>query len=200
MYAETFGIQYPSPAVEAAARWVQWAQAGLMAGAAENDPTIRYNLNQFWTAKAAAYPTSSQTDQTNLDRLDVWAHGIWSALETGKIYSAAPGYWDFWKSWFTGGTPVNPDSMAAASAAAAANAGQAAAATRVTTNAPTLASFGTTMAALAAQNTANIPQNQASAANLWKQPGVPGVIPSIPTWAWIAAAAGVVILLTAGRR
>ena len=197
MYAQVFGIQNPSPAVEDAAKWVQWAQAGIMAGAAENDATIRYNLNQFWTAKAAAYQTASPGDRANLDRLDVWAHGYWSALETGKIYSASPNYWNFWKSWWAGGTPSNPDSIAAATAAAAANAGQIASAQQVAAEAPAAGTFAAAMTALATRNTAQIPANQASAAALWTQPGINPL--GVPLWAWGLGAAALIVLI-AGRR
>jgi hypothetical protein len=198
MYAEVFGIQNPSAAVEAAAKWVQWAQTGLLSGAAENDATIRYNLNQFWTAKAAAYPVATLSDQANLDRLDTWVHGIWSALETGKIYASSPTYWQFWKSYLTGGTPINPDTIAAATAAAAANAGQQAAAQRVSAESPAQSNFGAAMAKLAVQNTANIPQDVASARAMWTQPGISPL--GIPLLGWAALGIIGIILVASPRR
>lgn len=186
MYAESFGIQNPSAAVEDAAHWVQWAQAGIMAGAAENDSTIRYNLNQFWMAKNAAYGNESATGRAQLDRLDTFAHGFWQALEAGKMFSASPSYWDFWKKYWVGGSPDRPEAIAAATSAAAAAAGQEAAANRVG------GAFGVNMATLAAQNAANIPQELQAANTGWSQEGVAPL--GVPLWAWIAGAAALALL------
>lgn len=181
MYAEAFGIQNPSAAVENAAQWVQWAQAGILAGAAEHDGEIRYNLGQFWQTKAAAYPAEDATGQAQLDRLDTFAHGFWEALENGRIFSASPSYWETWKKYWFGGTPDRPEAMAAATQAAAAAAGQQAAAGRVG------GSFGAGMSTLAQNNAANIPQNLAASGTLWEQKGISPL--GIPLWAWIAGAA-----------
>lgn len=199
MYAEVFGIQSPTPDIEAAAKWIQWAQAGISAGAIENEGAIRYNLDQFWRAKAAAYPSSSQTDRANLERLDTFAQGLWGALETGKIYASSPSYWDFWRSYIGGGVPSNPDAYKAASAAAAAAEGQKAAAQRAAAASPTMANFGTAMANLATQNKANIPQDIAGSQAFWKQPGVAPL--GIPLVGWVALGAlAVIVIATPTRR
>lgn len=191
MYAETFGIQGASAAVEKAAQWVQWVQSGLMAGASQNEGAIRYNLDQFWKAKTAAYPGEDETGRAQLERLDTFAQGFWNALETGKIYSSSPSYWNFWKKYWTGGTPDRPEAISAATNAAASAAGQEAAATR------TGGSFGQGMATYAQNSAANIPQHVASAGSLWNQSGVAPL--GVPIWAWIAGAAALGILLLAPR-
>ena len=192
MYAETFGINPASAAIEAAAKWVQWAQAGIMAGVSQNEEAIRYNLGQFWEAKNAAYGNESSTGKAQLDRLDTFAHGYWNALETGKIYSSSPGYWEYWKKWWMGGIPQNPDSIKAATAAAAAAAGQQAAAQR------TGGSFGAGMNQYAQNQAAAIPSHLRAAAGQWNQEGVAPL--GIPIWAWIAGAAGLALILTMPRK
>lgn len=187
MYAELFGIQNASAAVENAAQWVQWAQAGIQGGATENEATIRYNLDQFWKLKNAVYGTEDAITDSQLDRLDTFAHGFWQALETGKIYSASPTYWDYWKKFWFGGTPDRPEAMAAATQAAAAAAGQQAAAQRVG------GAFGTGMATLAKNNAANIPSELAGSGQLWNQKGVAPL--GIPLWAWIAGAVALGVLI-----
>lgn len=183
MYAELFGIQNPSAAVENAAQWVQWVQAGILAGAAENDATIRYNLDQFWKLKAAAYGSEDQTGQSQLDRLDTFAHGYWEALEAGKIYSSSPAYWDYWKKFWFGGTPDRPEAMTAATQAAAAAAGQQASAQRVG------GAFGAGMSTYAQNSAANIPNELTSSNLAWKQKGLEPL--GIPMWAWIAGAVAI---------
>lgn len=186
MYAETFGIQNPSAEVELCAQWVQWAQTALLAGATSNETEVRWNLTQFWNEKAAAYYAEDETGRQNLEKLDTWAHGLWNALESGKVYSASPSYWDFYKSFFAGGTPARPEALAAASAAAAASVGEKAAAERAG------GTFGTGFAQQAQNQLNNLPALAADASRLWKQPGA---IQSIPTWAWIAAAAGLYLMV-----
>ena len=192
MYAESFGIQGASPAVEAAAQWVQWSQAGMLAGAAENDATIRYNLNQFWLAKNAAYGTEDAAGQAQLDRLDTYAHGFWEALEAGKIFSASPSYWNFWKKFWIGGTPERPEAMTAATNAAAAAAGQEAAAQR------TGGQFGAVMTQYSRNAAAAISGEVASSNSLWKQAGVSPL--GIPVWAWALGAVALVALFVSGRK
>lgn len=192
MYAELYGIQGASAAVENAAQWVQWVQSGLMAGATENESAIRYNLDQFWKAKAAAYPGEDETGRAQLERLDTFAQGFWNALETGKIYSSSPSYWSFWKKFWTGGTPDRPEAISAATSAAEAATQQEAAANR------TGGAFGQGMATYAQNAAANIPQNLASSNAMWKQTGALNPL-GVPAWAWIAGAAALAILFLAPR-
>lgn len=187
MYAETFGIQNADAQVELAAQWVQWAQTGIMNGAASNETDIRWNLSQFWNQKAAIYNTEPKTQQTNLDRLDTYAHGLWNALESGKIFSSSPGYWDYWKAYLFGGTPSNPGAYAAASAAAAASAGEVQAATA------TGGDFGTDFATLAQNQAAAIPGELAAAQGFWDQPGMSPL--GVPLWAWAAGAIGLFLVV-----
>lgn len=187
MYAEMFGIEGADQAVEAAATWVQWAQAGIAAGAAENESTIRYNLDQFWRAKAAAYPNEDSYGQAQLDRLDVFAHGFWQALETGKTFSTSPSFWQFFKSYYFGGTPERPEAAAAAANAAAAAAKLKDASTQAG------GTFGTGMNTLANQWQANVPAELNAANANWKQTGVTPL--GIPLWAWIAGAAALALLV-----
>lgn len=193
MYAETFGILGASPAVENAAKWVQWVQSGLTSGATENEAAIRYNLDQFWRAKAAAYPGEDETGRAQLERLDTFAQGFWNALETGKIYSSSPSYWSFWKKFWMGGAPDRPEAISAATNAAEAATMQEAAAKRAG------GTFGANMATYAQQSKANIPQDLAASAGLWKQAGVAPL--GVPMWAWLAGAAalGVLLLMPRGK-
>jgi len=174
-----------SMAVEDAAKFVQWAQYAILQGASENEAKVRYNLDAFWKAKAAAYGSQSAEGKTQLDRLDATAHGIWNALETGKIYSASPSYGDFYlKNVITGGTPARPDADAAAVRARAAAIGAAAASVRA--NQPSLSAYYTRTAAA-------IPQHQATASGLWEQEGK--TLLGIPIWAWLAGAGILAVLI-----
>lgn len=192
MYAESFGIQNPSAAIEAAATWVQWAQAGILAGSTDNDAAIRYNLNQFWEAKNQYYPLADPVERGQLERLDTYAHGFWNALETAKIYAATPNYWQFWKKYWIGGTPDRPEAMDAATAAAAAAAGEEEAAKRAAAANPSNAAFGSGFAALGRANAANVSGDLAAASGVWKQTGVEPL--GVPLWAWVAGAAALGLL------
>jgi hypothetical protein len=197
MYAETLGIQNPSPAVEEASKWVQWSLAGVQYGAEKEDQT-RYNLDQFWKAKAAAYPTASAEEQGQLERLDTLAHGVWDALETGKMYRSTPGYWDYLKAYAFSGVPLNQGAIEAAQQAAKAQAGELAAAQRAAAASPAQVSFGAGLSRLATQNQANLPSQLAQAQRQWKQPGMD--LLGVPIWAWIAGAATIGLLLITEKR
>lgn len=188
MYAETFGIQNPSDVIENAAKWVQWAQAGIMAGATANDAAIRYNLNQFWTAKAAAYPIATPTDRSYLERLDTFAYGYWNALETAKIYASSPAYWSFLNSYIMGGMPIRGDVIAAASNAATAAGGMEQAAIRANQGA-----FTAGMTTYAQNQARNVALDVSASGQLWKQDGLSPL--GIPLWAWIAGGIGLVLLV-----
>jgi hypothetical protein len=164
-----------SSAVEEAAKLVQWASYALQQGASANEAKIRYNLDAFWKAKAAAYGSQTPEGKTQLEKLDAMAHGIWNALESGKIYSASPGYLDFYlKNVITGGTPARPEADAAAQRARAA--ATAAAAASVRASQPALANYYSRTAAA-------VPQHQKAAAGLWEQTGKEWL--GIPVWAWL---------------
>lgn len=192
MYAETLGIPNPSPAIETAATWVQWSLVGVQDGA-NREQEVRYNLDQFWKVKAAYYPNASNEERGQLERLDTFAHGVWDALETGNMFRSTPSYWEFLKSAWFGGTPVNKDQIALAAAAARAQEGQRQAATRASAAATTQTAFGAGLARLATQNQQNLPGQLAQAQRQWSQPGI------IPSWAWIMAA-GVALLLILDRK
>lgn len=192
MYAEIFGIESASDAVEAAAQWVQWAQSGILAGAIENEASIRYNLGQFWNAKAAAYGTEDEVTDGQLDRLDTFAHGLWNALETAKTVASPPSYWSFWKSYIGGGTPDRPEAIQAATAAAVAAAGQEAAAKRTAAQDP---AFSRGMTTLAQANAANAANDLRAANGLWTQSGILPSPLGIPLWAWAVGALGLWLVL-----
>lgn len=192
MYAETLGIPNPTAEIETAAQWIQWALVGVQDGG-NKESEVRWNLDQFWKVKNAYYPRATAEERGQLERLDTFAHGIWDALETGKMFRSTPSYWSFLKSAWFGGTPVNPDQIAAAAAAAQAEAGQIAAAKRAAAATPTQTAFGAGLARLGTQNQTNLPGQLSQAQRQWTQPGI------IPSWAWIAAA-GIAALLILDRR
>jgi hypothetical protein len=196
MYAEQFNIQNPSDLVESAAKWVQWAMVGSLAGGSK-EAEVRYNLNQFWQTKAAVYNTANALDRGNLERLDVMAHGIWDALETGKIFSSAPDFMDYLTAYALGGTPLRSGAIQAAAADSQAIAGQKAAAQRAAAF-PGQATFSTVFTQYADQNARNLPGVVSSADSIWKQAGVNFL--GVPLWAWGLGAAGLVILIASGRR
>lgn len=202
MYAEQFGVKNPSSAVEAAAKWVQWAQAGILAGALEHESDIRYNLNQWWTAKAQAYPAGTSKDQADLDRLDTYAYGLWNALETGKVAGSAPAYWDYFRAYIGGGIPANPDLYKAASAAALSARGIQTMAKTTAAEPVSNSAFGTAMAALGKGFEAQVPGDVASANAFWEQKGkIPSPL-GIPLWGWALGllALGMVIYAPSPRR
>lgn len=68
-----------------AGHWVQYAEysEGLVeAEGDENEQNTRYNLQQWWAAKADLYPTASPAIQADLNTLDMWAHRWWGQLES----------------------------------------------------------------------------------------------------------------------
>lgn len=202
MYAEQFGVQNPAAPVEAAAKWVQWAQAGIQAGALEHEADIRYNLDQWWKAKAPAYAAGSGKDRADLDRLDTYAYGIWNALEAGKVAGSSPSYWDYFRAYIGGGVPANPDMYKAASAAALAAQGMQTMAKTTAAESPSTSAFGTAMAALGAKFQAEIPGNVSASQAGWKQEGkLPSPL-GIPLWGWALGvlALGVVIYAPSPRR
>jgi len=197
MYAELFGIQGASAAVESAAQWVQWVQSGLMSGAAENEATIRYNLDQFWRAKAAAYPNEDGAGQAQLDRLDSFAYAYWNALETGKTYSASPTYWEYYKKSMLQAlgmsvTPDRPEAITAAANAAAAAAGMQASAQRTNNTA-----FSSGVSTLGKTWESNAPKDLSASNQLWAMKG--NDLLGIPIWAWIAGAAALGFMILAPR-
>jgi hypothetical protein len=194
MYAEGFGIANASAPIESAAMYLQWVQSEILNSATDNDSVIRYNLNQFWQAKADYYPIADQNERAMLDRLDSYAYGFWNALETAKIYTSSPSYWDFWKKFWIGGTPDRPEAMQAATAAAAAAEGQKNAAQRAAEENPKNNSFAAGFTALAKANVAAAPKDLAQATGIWSQTGMEPL--GIPLWTWGIGAAALVLLLS----
>lgn len=163
-----------SQGIEEAAKLVQWAQYAIQQGASENEQAIRYNLDQFWKQKAALYNLESTEGRIQLDMLDARAHGVWDALESGKIFSASPSYAAFYAKQLTGGTPARPDAEAAAQRAKAAALGAAAAATRAYQ--PSVSAAFTRRAALTSSDLSQ-------STGLWKQDAK--TLLGIPIWAWL---------------
>jgi hypothetical protein len=135
---------------------------------------------------------ANPTERAQLDRLDTFAHGFWNALETAKIYASSPSYWNFWKKFWTGGTPDRPEVMDAATNAAAAAAGEEAAAQRIAAT-PENQAFAAGFTTLAQGNAANVAIDTRNAARLWNQPGVDPL--GVPLWAWVAGAVGLFLVL-----
>lgn len=106
MYLEALGIPGPaaSDQVENLARWVQWASTEIQKGASTTENAVRYNLSQFWAEKDAyissGYPTAEELDQLN--KIDVYAHGLLVALDTGRLFYGTPEYWQYAKMLFMG--------------------------------------------------------------------------------------------------
>lgn len=117
-----------SPAVEEAAKWVQWAMAS--GTSADKADVVRYNLDQFWKAKSAAYPSQTAIGRAQLEKLDALAHGVWSGLETGEIFRQGPNFAAWLVNSVFGSQLGTGSREAAAARASAANAGAAAAAAR----------------------------------------------------------------------
>jgi len=204
MYWEYLGLP-GSPAsadIDALAKWVQWAMQEIEAGISgsttyldangydvhvgANEDLIRYNLSQFWNSKDAVLAaTSDETAKRQIYRLDMLAHGCLDAVDQGKIYSASPTYWDFWKSYLFGGTP--PRDVSAQSAEAV-QASQDAASAASAAGLPTLATYFTNEAATVQQTVAN-------ANGFWNQPGVMNV-GGVAWYVWAALAVGAALLLS----
>jgi hypothetical protein len=147
---------------------------------------IRYNLSQFWNAKDAVLAMAqSDEEKKQIYRLDAFSHGILNAVDSGKIYSESPSYWEYWKSWWTGGTPKRPETQAIADEAKRA-AIDAATASR-DAGLPTMEAYYT-------QAAANVETQVQNSNEFWSQPGALNVA-GVPWWAWIAVGATVYILV-----
>ena len=114
MYWEALGFpgSAPSSTIEDLARWVQWAESGIMAGASDQEENIRFNLSSFWNDKAAAYPGFSEAERYAANKLDIRAHGLLEAMDEGLIWSRSPSYWSYWRSWWAStftGRPASVD-------------------------------------------------------------------------------------------
>lgn len=199
MYWEALGLPGAaiSSDVEDLAQWIQWAMQELMDGAStetveweygvpishSNEELIRYNLNQFWIRKDPILGAANADNVKNqIYRLDMLAHGILNALDDGKMYSTASGYWSFYWSLLTG-TPVTRDVEKYHVEAKAAAADAARAATQA--GLPTLATYFS-------NETKTVDAIAKDAAKFWNQPGL---INDIPMWAWVAAGLGALLLL-----
>lgn len=171
MYWETLNLsgKASSAAVEDAARWVQWAQAGIM-----DDQKTRYNLGEFWKAKASAYPNETAEGKAQLEKLDVLAHGIWSAIEQKKSVTEAPSFLSSLASTVLGLQVKRPaEADLAAKRAAIAAQGSVAASRRI-------GGWGSGIGT-AATNTASTTKAEGDKA--WS--GMQSEIMGIPTWAWL---------------
>jgi hypothetical protein len=167
--------------IETAAQWVQWALAGINKGAVENETDIRYNLNQFWVQKASIYDSESPDGQTQLNKLDVYAHGLWNALETGITYASTPSLFGQLQAMVTGGTPDRPGAVIASQNAKAAATGAAQLASSAGYSQDTanqLANYYTNVAAQSANDLAQSGQ-------VWQGPSLLGM--GWGTWALIGA-------------
>ena len=113
MYWEALGL--PSVAstwrIEELAKWLQWAETGISQGASSNEAEIRYNMNRFWGAKEAMYPTFDEDERREANILDVRAHGLLFALDDGLIFSRSPNYWQYWRSFWAATFTGNPESV-----------------------------------------------------------------------------------------
>lgn len=196
MYWEALGLagSPSSPLVDELAKYIQWAQTGILAGGnqtgifggiSDNESAIRFNLNSFWSEKGAAWASASKEEQDDMVRLDIYAHGLLEALDQGKVYSSSPSYWEYWRTYVFGGTPRNPDSVEAAKEGfqAAKDASKAAA----TVGQTDLASFYS-------QTAKNIKTSVGDAAKQWDQ-GSGMDFMGIPLWAWgLGIGAGILFL------
>lgn len=133
MYWEALGFK-DSPAstdVEDVAKWLQWALTG--ATDPDQEKAVRYNLDQFWKAKASVYYSQSPIGKQQLEKLDTLAHGIWQALESREVYRQGPNFGAWLVNTLGNGLwePIGlADRAAAAARVDAARAGAAAAAAR----------------------------------------------------------------------
>lgn len=177
-----------SPAVESAAKWVQWAQYG--APDKDQSASVRYNLGQFWTAKAAAYPTALPDARAQLEKLDALAHGIWYAIESGEVYRQGPNFGAWLINRAFGTSLGMGDRDAAAARADAAKAGAAAASQRVG------GSWGASMTDYFTARTPSGAQLAAGASSIDNPKGPLG----LPWLVWGAAAAIVAGALLLGGR
>lgn len=71
-----------TPGVEEAAKWVQWAQYGVMDRSKEAE--VRYNLTRFWDFKRGMYYADPAPARVQYDKLDALANGILYSLETRR--------------------------------------------------------------------------------------------------------------------
>ncbi len=77
-----------SSGLDELARWVVWAgrEASLMQAEGDShEKAARYNLDQFWKAKAAMFGVAGDLQQ-DLIKLDMWAHRYWGILENRLVY------------------------------------------------------------------------------------------------------------------
>lgn len=194
MYAESFGIATPADAgIETAAKWVQWAQYGIMQGASENEQAIRYNLDQFWKYKATQYPIQSAEGRRQLELLDTWAHGLWSALEQGKVQSSPAGFSEWVRSRVTGTAPVRPEAVAATAAVKAAAVSQQRAA--LAAQSPVAAA----LASLGVRDAAQADAQAATAEKWWTGTGPFGIPKAVWIGAGVVAVLGAVVAVRGNR-
>lgn len=170
MYWESLNLsgKPASAAVEDAARWVQWAQAGIT-----DEQKTRYNLDQFWKAKAAAYSNESAEGRAQLEKLDVIAHSVWSALEGKTAIQTPPGFLSNLASVLIGTTPARPEADLAIKRAKLAVQSGAAASRRI----------GGWGSGIVSSSEKGIESSAALSSSVWKSNAE---FLGVPIWAWIA--------------
>lgn len=175
-----------SAGVEMAAKWVQWAMHGVTAGAVANDATIRYNLDQFWREKAKIYSAESAEARQQLESLDAVAHGVWAALESGKVVSNPSNFFPWMAGKITGQAATREGANQAAGNVILAAKGME---TRSAAGSGALVSY-------ARQIQANAAAEKEKADKWWDKGGPLG----IPLWGWAAAGAAVLVGIMSMRR
>lgn len=190
-----------SAGVESLAKWIQWAMTGVFKGVsessayvadngeihmAENEDLIRYNLGEFWNLKPSVLSSAtSDEEKKQIYRLDAISHGILNAVDSGKLVSASPSYWEYWKKFWTGGSPARPQTEAIADEARQAALDAASASSDA--GLPTMAAYYT-------QAAENVDQQVIDANQWWSQAGALNVA-GVPWWAWIVGAAAAFYLI-----
>jgi hypothetical protein len=185
MYWEALGMSGPvTETIDALAKWVQWALGGIANGASSNEAVIRYNLSQFWKDKMEAYYSMEDYEKAEADKLDVMAHGILSALDTGLIYSKSPSYWNYWKTFVFGGIPERPETDAIKKEAE--DAANDAATIAKSLGNQELSNFYKT-------NANNVKSISKDADTFWGQKGILSNPLGIPLWGWAIGLAALFI-------
>ena len=210
MYWQYLGLP-GSPAsaeIDALAKWIQWAMDGIGQGVSSynlgavpwygwynpltyldlptNEETIRYNLSQFWAAKDAVLAaTTDEAGKRQIYHLDMLAHGCLNAVDDGLLYSMPPTYWQYWKSFLSGGTvPRTTSEITAEAKQAAADAASAA-------RQAGLSDLGSYFDA----QISSVDQIKAASDAFWSQPGILNV-GGIAWYVWAALAVGAAALLS----
>jgi hypothetical protein len=155
---------------------VLFGDGGLLKST-NNEDIARYNLTQFWSEKGAVLAhCQTEEERRQVYRLDMLAHGTLGAIDTGKMYSASPSFWSFFKAALVGGTPPRPstEALAAEARQAYADAADAASAAGI----PSMAEFF-------GREEINVDRTITDSNTFWGQPGVLNV-GGVPWFLWLA--------------